>query len=50
MSSYAIDGVNEWVATAVEHRKPVSEEEDDVDVAVPETKFMSKRKLLFERL
>ena len=36
-SSYAVYGINEWVATAVEHCEPVGEEEYDVDVAIPGT-------------
>ena len=35
LSSYAVDGVDEWIVATVTHRQPVTGKENDIDVAVP---------------
>lgn len=35
LSSYAVDGVDEWIVATVTHRQPMTCKENDIDVAVP---------------
>jgi len=36
--TYVVNGINEWVVTAVTHGKPIKAKPYDIDIRVPETR------------